>query len=182
MGADFNWYENIHVDFMLTHKLFLDELTSNQKLLRKGSGTAQDTNDISICLPRVTVCENDLKKASIRSMSISTTKDKNRNYGSVLKLEQSMIPNNLNSALFIKVLMQLDSHVKIERQLEKTSKILENIKEKIKVDGKVRPLKLFWVKADYDMVGRMCALVGTGIAFMLSSIIKSVDFTSLIEI
>lgn len=166
IGADFNDFEFVHSDIILTHKLFLDELGTHPKLIKRAS---MGSNTL---LPKIEDCEesDNLIKES-RSMSTIAKKGPS---------DRSMIPNNRNSALFLKVLMHEESISNLEISLRKTSRILENIKEKIKMDGEVRPLRLFWVKADYKLVGSICALAGTGIAFMLSSLIKSVNFSKLI--
>jgi hypothetical protein len=167
LGAQFNFYEFVHHDLIMTHKLFMDEL----------------------------MCSHKLSKALKRSASISSPdeiyqfakKANGKNFTNNISLianprEEFFAGNNLSSDLFFKIASKDESFIKHgENGLMKTCRILENLKDKIKIDGIVRPLKIFWIKADYGMVSRLVALMGTGIVMLLSNMIRSMDLSKVFK-
>ena len=180
IGADFNWFEHTHRDWMLTHKIFIDEILNHPKILKNYKASSKSKNlDIddssSSSLIRLSKIKN------VRS-TICSNQDKTKI--NIPHVKNYMIANNFNSELFIKVIMADESIFKLgdcSSCLIKCSKVLENIKEKIMIDSVVRPLKIFWVKADYGKVGRIIAFLGTGLAMLLSNILKRTDFSKYIQ-
>jgi hypothetical protein len=169
LGAEFNFYEFIHGDWMLTHKLFIDELINNTKLLKsikKNKGKNPDSSSEKTRNRETVVSSNTSYSTNTRVANSSTDKF------------PYIISNNINSEIFVKILLSDETLSKSGDPINyfiKSSRILENIKEKIKVDSFVRPLKIFWIKSDFAMIGKIIALVGTGVAMICSNIIKGVD-------
>lgn len=206
VGAEFNYYEHTQKDWVMSHKLFIDELISNHKLSKffkkhkssgssiifeyeenlcntnkKNSMTMQNTFNNNLTKYKRTTTNTSDNSNIFNNDSISLSNNANgRESSNMLNKEKFMISNNLSSDLFIKVILSDESILKlgeINTYFFKSSSVLENIKEKMKVDSIVRPLKIFWIKADYNMVSRIIALLGTGLAMMLSTVLKSVDFS-----
>lgn len=169
LGADFNFYEHIHSDWMLTHKLFIDEIINNSKLIKsikKNKGKNPDNTRTST--------EGLRNRDTVYSRTTTITeKTQNDNF-------QFFLSNNGNSEVFVKIILSDEILAKSGDPVNyfvKTSRVLENLKEKIKVDSFVRPLKIFWVKSDYAMIGRIVALIGTGVAMISGNIMKGIDIS-----
>lgn len=111
-----------------------------------------------------------------RSSSIDS-KDKHMAY-----INHINVSNNNNGTLFTKALLNDEyKTVNVHKTLKGTLHVLEDIERKIRKDHIVRPLKIFWVKADYALITRIVALLGTGLAMLLSTFLKSVDFKDLLS-
>jgi hypothetical protein len=52
--------------------------------------------------------------------------------------------------------------------------IYDNIKDKIKMDNIIRPLKIFWIRSDYDLLNKIVTVILTGISFFANSLINDV--------
>ena len=188
-GAELNYFEYNHNDIISSHKLFIDHLSNYSKLFKtcsnlcyspKGSRKISNWND--------TYEERDTSdnhKISFYSNINSSFLGKRRaaplhkNIG----VNNWMIFNNINSHLFIqsilcdeKKLKKIDKH----DYFLKLNRIFENIREKLRIDSIVRPLRIFWVKADYIKVGNLVAVIGTGIGLVASIFLKSFDLSKLI--
>lgn len=167
LGADFNWYEYIHRDLILSHKLFLDELINNPKMQKLTKRNTKKSLLNKMQLYEDTEC-------LMRKATDSTLNAEKSPFNNI------MIANNKNCELFIRSFLSDDQVIKQadpSSSLIKTCRVLEDIKEKILVDSMVRPLKIFWIKSDYVLMGKIVAGLGTAIAMMLSNIIKSTDFS-----
>lgn len=184
LGAGFNWHENVHRDWMLTHRLFLDELINNPKLFKRSNSSKtssfnrnQTINDNEADITKTkTFRNNTLVSKNTISTERASIKETNTNNNI------PMIANNKSSEIFIKIILSDEYKIKpdISNYLMKSSMVLDNIKEKMMIDSIVRPLKIFWIKADYGLVGRIVAFMGTGLAMISSNIIKSTDFSKFI--
>jgi hypothetical protein len=75
-------------------------------------------------------------------------------------------------ALLINKKDNCDSKVMIDDAIS----ILKKIENKIKYDHEVRPLMLFWIKADYFLVAKILALVGSLISVAFIYFISHVNF------
>jgi hypothetical protein len=157
-GADFNWFEYIHTELILGHKLFLNELTTNPTLLGESNHYFNG-------------CSNSSRE------TLSTIAPRSKKSTKTTKLsEEKIISNNKKGDIFYQIISKVDEKTRKEK-IKYTLKVLENIKEKIRADGIAKPLKIFWVKADYALIGQILALTGTGIAMLLSTLLSTVDFT-----
>jgi hypothetical protein len=189
-GAVFNWNQYKHKDLILNHKIFIDELLSNPKYTRnnnifkikstmKSEDSIENFNKSKMSLKNRSMLNEISKNANIDSkISMSFNPyDKDEKH-LIDQSENIMIANNISSDTFIKILQNGDLFLMEDPNtvLVRSSRILENIKEKIIVDAVERPLKIFWIKADWGIVARIIAWGLTGLAMIFSCLIKKIDF------
>jgi len=52
--------------------------------------------------------------------------------------------------------------------------IYNNIKDKIKMDNILRPLKIFWIRSDYDLLNKIVTLILTGFSFLANYLVNDI--------
>lgn len=139
LGAEINYFEYCQADYVMSHKLLLNDLIVN---LRR----------------------------------MDSKQNGKRNSLNLLNNKSWAISNSYYSDLFVKAILHNKCKGDIYEMLNNCLRVLEDIKEKIRTDAIVRPLKLFWIKADYLLLGNIVAVLGGGIAILFKLILNSVDF------
>ena len=188
-GAELNYFEYNHNDIISSHKLFIDHLSNYNQLFKTCSNLSnspQGCRKISNWNDTHEEREaSDIHKISFYSNINSSFLGKRR-VGPLHKsigVNNWMIFNNINSGLFIQSILCDEKKLKkIDKNdyFLKLNRIFENIREKLRIDSIVRPLRIFWVKADYIKVGNLVAVIGTGIGLVASILLKSFDLSKLI--
>jgi hypothetical protein len=172
LGAQFNFYEFLHHDLIMTHKLFIDELMCSHKLTKalKRSASVSNNPEEVYQYSKKAYTKNSFSHNSL----IANPKEEEK--------FEFFAGNNLSSDLLFKIASTDESFIKHgDNGLFKSSRIMENLKDKIKIDAIVRPLKIFWIKSDYGMVSRLVALMGTGIVMILSNMMKNIDLSKVFK-
>jgi hypothetical protein len=167
IGAEFNFTENTHMDWMLTHKIFVEEIMSRDKLFKKLKKPHSSKSFFE--------SEDRISTSFMKSKTHSTKSDDHNNFH---------ISNNINSQLFTDMILNDDNLKKSNDPMNyflKTAEVLDTIKKKIQVDALTRPLKIFWVKSDFALVGKIFGLIGTGVAVMASALMKNINFSEYLK-
>ena len=125
IGADYNYYENTNIDLLFTNKITMDSIYLK---IKKERLREEYSNKLSFY-------KKDHKRDSMEGDKI---KDENElNYITIfsnLIRDDDDISNDLGDLR--------EYHSKIIH-------VHNNIAEKIKMDHLIRPLRIFWIKADY---------------------------------
>jgi hypothetical protein len=189
-GAELNYFEYHHMDLLNTHKLFIDNLNNYPKLLKTSSNSLSSsfTNyKLSLAGDMADVRERKESENTNRQSHMNNSRHlKQANTGTNNKLleESMLIYNNRNSDIFIKSIFCDENMLRLIEKNEyflRLSRIMENILGKLRIDSIVRPLRIFWVKADYKMVGNLLAIVGTGFGLVMSMFFKGFDFANILS-
>jgi len=183
-GAELNYFEYFHNDLFNAHKLFLDSLNNYQKIFRtnthpfnnvKPSYIAEINEDID--------SRKDIVRNKIQSNSISLKRTCTSSRSNVVE-DNPMIFNNNNSDIFIQSILcdeNLLNQIQKNDLLFRLNRVLENIREKVMIDSIIRPLKIFWVKADYMLVGKIVAIIGTGVGLIASILFKGINLGDILS-
>ncbi len=191
-GAQLNFFENDHVDLISSHKLFIDNLNNYPKLFK----TTTNSNIFSsphanlklsyLAEGKDEIERKETDKLSRNSQMIYSTHTKRHHATthSYISLDNVMIYNNINSNIFVKSVLCDDNMLRLIEKNDyflRLIRILENIKGKLKIDAIIRPLRIFWVKADYKIIGNILAFIGTGIGLVASIFFKGFNLTDIIR-
>jgi hypothetical protein len=179
VGAEYNWYEYTHREMMMTHKLLIDEILNFEKISKKNTSILGINEDVI-----EEMLKQNLSLVGRTSSAQFTTKSSplNESNRNTCKNTSYPISGNVNGSILVELLSSDEYRSKdVHKILTNTSRILENIRDKITIDGIVNPLKIFWIKADYNIVGRIIALLVSGLAMLLSTMFKAVDFQKYIN-
>ena len=185
-GAELNYFEYFHNDLFNAHKLFLDELNNYQKIFRTGP------NSFNNHKPSYLLEMNEdlyLRTETLRNLRQSKSnsgfpKRINTASSSNSVEDNRMIFNNNNSEIFIQSILCDENLLnKIQKNdfLFRLNRVLENIREKVMIDSIIRPLKIFWVKADYMLVGKIVAIIGTGVGLIVSILFKGINLGDMLS-
>jgi hypothetical protein len=185
-GAELNYFEYFHKDLLNTHKLFLDALNNNEKIFRIGHNYFNNRKP-----SYMTEINEDIyfRKESVKNLKqlnthCSVPKRAYTTHNSNTVEDNGMIFNNNNSDIFIQsILCDENLFNKIQKNdlLFRLNRVLENIREKLMIDSIIRPLKIFWVKADYMLVGKIVAIIGTGVGLIASILFKGINLGDILS-
>jgi len=145
VGADYNYYENSNIDLLYSNKIIMDSIYLKVKRQR-------------------------LKEEYSNKMSISK---KNTKRDSIQENESE---NILNYKTIFTNLIKDDDDISndLGDLKEYHSKIIyvhNNIVEKIRMDHLIRPLRIFWIKADYFLLTKILTVISGGVFMFFSYIL-----------
>ena len=147
IGADYNYYENTNIDLLFTNKITMDSIYLK---IKKERLREEYSNKLSFY-------KKDHKRDSMEGDKI---KDENElNYITIfsnLIRDDDDISNDLGDLR--------EYHSKIIH-------VHNNIAEKIKMDHLIRPLRIFWIKADYFLLTKILTISSGGLFMIFSYII-----------
>ncbi len=156
IGADFNHYENRHTDLLKSNKIFLDNIYAELKY--------ELTSEYDI--NKKNLNKNTGKRESL--ITFNKNKKLKNIFFEVLKSKEYRETDdigNLNN-------FHMDSMI-----------IYNNISQKIHMDHILRPLKIFWIKSDYNLLNQIITIITGGFFVYIRFVIKDFDviFTGMIN-
>jgi len=147
LGADFNYYEAKHTDVLRSNKMFLDNIYAELKF--------------------ELTSEYDIKKNLNKNLGLrESLMDLNRN-----KKEKNIFFQILKS----KEYRETDDIGNLNAYHMDSMIIYNNITDKIKMDHTLRPLRIFWIKSDYNLLNQIVTLISGGFFMNIKYIIKDFD-------
>lgn len=147
----------------MEHKIFIQEVMNYYRLYLTRRNELSDT-------------ESELFKLT-RTRTISSSGNSN----GLNSNEKFPFTRNKNGSVFLELLLSNEYRNKdLNKILDKTEKVLEDIKEIIKIEGVVRPLKIFWAKIDYAVVGKIVAILVSGIFMIIGTLMNTIDMKNIL--
>jgi hypothetical protein len=155
IGADYNYYEKSNIDLLYSNKIIMDSVYLK---IKKERLKEEYSNKSSFQI-------KDKYRDSIKEKKRN---ENNLNYKTIfanLIRENDDISNDLGDLK--------EYHLKIIY-------VHNNITEKIKMDHLIRPLRIFWIKADYFILTKIASVISTGVfmffsLFLGSTIVKTIE-------
>jgi len=147
IGADYNYYENTNIDLLFTNKIILDSIYLKIKKERLREEYSHRLSSYK---------KDNLKDSKDRD---NTTNENDLNYITIfsnLIKEDDDISNDLGD---------------LREYHSKLIYVHNNIAEKIKMDHLIRPLRIFWIKADYFLLTKILTILSGGLFMFFSYII-----------
>jgi hypothetical protein len=145
IAADFNYYQFRNIDLLNSNKIFIDNIYAELKY------------ELS---PDVEKEKNFEERQSLITLIGQQKKTQEKNiFFQIVKSKDYKETDdiaNLNS-------YHMDSVL-----------IYDNIKDKIKMDNILTPLKIFWIRSDYDLLNKIITLILTGLSFFANSLMNDV--------
>lgn len=145
IAADFNYYEFRNLDLLNSNKIFIDNIYAELKY-ELSNDQEREKND-------------DSEKERKSLLSITQQKKEKNIFFEIVKskdYKETDDIGNLNS-------YHMDSVL-----------IYNNIKDKIKMDNILRPLKIFWIRSDYDLLSKIITVILTGFSVFANSLVNDV--------
>lgn len=147
IGADYNYYENTNIDLLFTNKIIMDSIYLKIKKERLKEEYSH----------KLSFYKKEFKRGSVEA-------DKNKD------------ENELNYITIFSNLIRDDDDISndLGDLREYHSKIIyvhNNIAEKIKMDHLIRPLRIFWIKADYFLLTKILTILSGGLFMFFSYLI-----------
>ncbi len=107
------------------------------------------------------------------------SKHKPFNYENLSYLEKTLssmkISNNSHSSEYVMSLLSNEfKNTNILDMIESTLKVCKRIRRKIAFDHLIRPLRIFWIKADYTLLVNIFALLGSFASIIILTFTKSI--------
>ena len=117
----------------------------------------------------------------LEELKISLSIYKNLDWYEVIlqkkELNSLNISNNCYGADYYNALLSNEyKNTKMIDVLNNTLNVILHIKRQIKYDHIIRPLKLFWIKADYNVIMKICTLFGTCFSMIMIYIFRNINF------
>jgi hypothetical protein len=122
----------------------------------------------------------------LEELKTSLCSYKNMNWEDVIQQKKQLnslnISNNSYGTDYFNALLSNEyKNTKIFDIINNSIKVIVEIKRKIKFDHKIRPLRLFWIKADYNLIMKICTLFGTCFSMIIIYIFRNIDYQTYIK-
>jgi hypothetical protein len=180
-GAAINFHEHHHKDKLLSIRIYMQSFmnwnTTSYSPTKKSSFENKRTNN-----------SNNLNHSTtINSRNSNNSNGNNSNstrlsYTAMTPEMNTQPTINPNYILFEKALCsdEFQDESVLIKNTAGCIKVISTLCQKIHLDHVIRPLKIFWVKADYAIVGQIVVIIFTGLSVILSNISKSIEFPQLL--
>ena len=106
---------------------------------------------------------------------LSTDNEKEKDYGerhSLISLKQKKEKNIFFEIVKSKDFKETDDIGNLNSYHMDSVLIYNNIKDKIKMDNILRPLKIFWIRSDYDLLNKIITVILTGFSFFANYLVN----------
>lgn len=147
IGADYNYYEYANIDLLLTNKIILDSIYLRVKKERLKEEYSH----------KISVYKKQSKGDSTENLS-----EQSENCLNYISIFANMIREDDDISNDLGDLREYHS---------KLIYVHNNINEKIKMDHLIRPLRIFWIKADYFLMTKILTILSGGLFMFFSYII-----------
>ncbi len=147
IGADYNYFENKNIDLLYTNKIIMDSIYLK---IKRDRLREEYSHKLSV------------NKKDNRRESVEANKGKDESELNYITIFSNLIRDNDDISNDLGDLREYHS---------KIIYVHNNIAEKIKMDHLIRPLRIFWIKADYFLLTKVLTILSGGLFMFFSYII-----------